>query len=175
MDFDLVLSWGLLILRKLNNNRLIFQENISLILHQKCQQNQNNGGKDSVSMCKLVPDVDASWLSKMRILSCLSFNKSMGLNLFNGKALELLLAAICHSEPKWDKWGEAQQHHSFVHQGELRVKVNMKGKVRHKRQRPLFINFTGSSTAVCKVILKLPLSRTSSTQQLMKINTAVKH
>ncbi len=48
----------------------------------------------------------------------------MGLDSFNSKALELLLAAISNSESKWGKWGETQQHHSFIHQREVRVKVN---------------------------------------------------
>lgn len=77
-----------------------------------------------VSMRKLVPNIDLSWLSKRKTLHCLPFNKSMGLDPFNGEALELLLAAISHSEPKWEKWGRTQKHHSFIHQRELRVEVN---------------------------------------------------
>lgn len=62
----------------------------------------------------------------------------MGLNLFNGKALELLLAAISHSELKWDKWAETQQHHSFIPWRELRREV-----------RPLYMEPAHTSTAVC--------------------------
>lgn len=100
-------------------------------------------------MSKPVPNIDFSWLSKRKTLYCLSFNKSMGLDPFNSKALELLLAAISHSESKWGKWGETQQHHSIIHQRELRVEVGTGGRARQKRVRPLFMHLTDSRTAVC--------------------------
>lgn len=87
----------------------------------------------------MVTNIDFSWLSKRKTLYSLSLNKSMGLDPFNAKALELLLTAISHSEPKWNKWGETQQHHSFIHQRELRVEVSMGGRVRHKRGLYLYM------------------------------------
>lgn len=39
------------------------------------------------------------WVSKRKTRYCLSFNKSMGLDPFNGEALELVHGAISHSKP----------------------------------------------------------------------------
>lgn len=66
------------------------------------------------------------------------FQQVNGPQPFNGKALELLLAAISHSELKWDKWAETQQHHSFIPRRELRREV-----------RPLYMEPAHTSTAVC--------------------------
>lgn len=71
----------------------------------------------------------------------------MGLDPFNGTALELLLAAISHSKPKWAKWGETQQHHSFIQQTE----VNMGGRVKLKKLRTS-LKLTGRSSAVCSTV-----------------------
>lgn len=81
--------------------------------------------KRTTKMCQPVPNTDFSLLSKRKTL--LSLNKSMGLDPFNTKALELLPAAIS-SEHKWDKWGETQQHHRFIHWRESRVEYRVGGK-----------------------------------------------
>ena len=52
-----------------------------------------------MSKCKQVLCIDFSWLSKRKTYYCLSFNKSVGFDPFNSKALELLLSAISHSKP----------------------------------------------------------------------------
>lgn len=106
---------------------------------------QNHQKNNRVKMCKPVPNIDFYLLSKRK--SLLSLNKSMGLDPFNTKALEFLPAAI-NSAPQWDKWGETQQHHRFIHQRGQRVEFRVGVTEQHKRLRTVCIYITGRS-AVC--------------------------